>query len=567
MRAAVWVLAAAVAACGTNSPLVPPPVESAPRATEPVTISVVGTNDVHGHVEQLPLLAGYVANLRAARADDGGVVLVDAGDIFQGTLESNLGEGDVMIEAFAEMGYAAAAVGNHEFDFGPAGERPIPEQPGDDPRGALKLRASEAPFPLVTANIRDVGTGVRIDWPNVLASTVVEVRGVRVGIVGASTMSTPRTTMPANFVGLEMMPIADAIAAEAERLRAAGAAVVVVTAHAGGRCTDFGDPTDLSTCGLDDEIFQVARTLPKGAVDVIVAGHSHAGIAHVANDIAVIESFKNGRAFGRVDLVVDGGRVVSTRVFPPQPVCAGTEAGSAPPPDCRGGEYEGAPVAANPTVAAIAARAEARAQAVRDTELGIELAATFEAAYRTESAVGNLFADLMLAAEPSADVALTNGGGLRANLPAGALTYGALYEAAPFDNGFAFVTMSGAQLGQLVAANLRGRHGIFSLAGVRARATCDGSDIRVALSRPDGTPIAPDASLRVATSDFLASGGDGAIGQLDLPDHAIVIPGGPTIRDAMADVMRKRGGTLSPADYIDPARPRITYPQRPMSCE
>src|SRR4051812_33237662 len=65
-----------------------------------VTISVVGTNDLHGAVDRLPILAGYMSNLRAARAADGGaVVLVDAGDMFQGTLESNLNEGAAVIEA------------------------------------------------------------------------------------------------------------------------------------------------------------------------------------------------------------------------------------------------------------------------------------------------------------------------------------------------------------------------------------------------------------------------------------------------------------------------------------
>ena len=65
-----------------------------------VTLSIVGTNDLHGALERLPLFAGFVANLRAARAaDGGGVVLVDGGDMFQGTLESNLKEGAPVVAA------------------------------------------------------------------------------------------------------------------------------------------------------------------------------------------------------------------------------------------------------------------------------------------------------------------------------------------------------------------------------------------------------------------------------------------------------------------------------------
>ena len=117
---------------------------AAQQAVGPVTISIVGTNDLHGGILArdgkggLALFAGYVNNLRAARARDGGAVLViDAGDMFQGTLESNLAEGSPVVAAYNALGYAAAAIGNHEFDYGPVGEAATPSKPGDDPRGAL----------------------------------------------------------------------------------------------------------------------------------------------------------------------------------------------------------------------------------------------------------------------------------------------------------------------------------------------------------------------------------------------------------------------------------------------
>src|SRR5882672_5107829 len=79
-------------------------------------------NDLHGALDRLPMFAGFVANARAARAADGGsVLLLDAGDLFQGTLESNLAEGADVVKAYNQLGYAATAVGNHEFDYGPKG--------------------------------------------------------------------------------------------------------------------------------------------------------------------------------------------------------------------------------------------------------------------------------------------------------------------------------------------------------------------------------------------------------------------------------------------------------------
>ena len=301
-----------------------------------MTLSIIGTNDLHGALERLPLLAGFVVNVRAARsADGGGVLLVDAGDMFQGTLESNLAEGADVVRAYNEMGYAASAVGNHEFDYGPEGPATTAQSIEDDARGALKARAREAKFPLLVSNISDVASGERIKWPNMPASTMVEVAGIQIGIVGASTESTPFTTMPANFVGLVMKPPpATAIAAEATRLRAAGAKLIVVVAHMGSKCTDLEHPTDVSSCDQHEELFRMIADLPKGAVDVIVAGHTHAGIAHRINDIAVIESFSSGRAFGRIDVRLSpDGRVTAIHIDHPHMVCAGETDGLAIPVD------------------------------------------------------------------------------------------------------------------------------------------------------------------------------------------------------------------------------------------
>ena len=137
-----------LAACGLLlaagcAPAVAPPPSAAPASAAPLTVSIVGTNDLHGGVVArngrggLALLGGYVKNLRAARARDGGaVLLIDAGDMFQGTLESNLGEGAAVVAAYNALGYAAAAIGNHEFDFGPVGKAATPRDAGRRSRAA-----------------------------------------------------------------------------------------------------------------------------------------------------------------------------------------------------------------------------------------------------------------------------------------------------------------------------------------------------------------------------------------------------------------------------------------------
>ncbi|MGB5335717.1 MAG: metallophosphoesterase, partial [Woeseiaceae bacterium] len=263
------------------------------RATEDrFLLTVFGTNDVHGQLlpaanrAGLVAISAYVDALRAARREaNGGLLVIDAGDMWQGTLESNLVEGAVVVDAYNAMGVAAAAIGNHEFDFGPEGRNAIPVEPGEDPRGNLRQRASEARFPLLAANLVDTATGQPVAWDNVYPSVMVETAGIKVGIVGVITSKALVTTIAANVVGLEIAPLAETITAEARKLRDNGAALVIVAAHAGGKCTDFSDRNDLSSCNMAAEIMRVANALEPGLVDYIIGGHSHNPIAHIVNGI------------------------------------------------------------------------------------------------------------------------------------------------------------------------------------------------------------------------------------------------------------------------------------------
>ena len=539
-----------------------PPLPAA--APAPTVISVVGTNDLHGRLEALPAFGGYLRNLRAARARDGGaVLLVDAGDMFQGTLPSNAGEGAAVVRAYNVLGYAAAALGNHEFDFGPVGPAVTARKPGEDPRGALRARAKEAKFPFLDANLVEQARGAPPAWTNVVPSTIVDLAGVKIGIVGVTTTSTPRTTLAANFAGLAVAPLAPTLTAAAADLHRRGATVVIAAAHAGGVCKRFDNPQHFESCEPDGEIFQVARELASSGpgIDAIVAGHTHEGVAHRVYGIPIVEAFSNGRAFSRLDLRIDRatGRAADVRIFPPQRICAAER--------CAGETYEGAPVVPDPAVAAAIAPALEAARLEREKPLGVELTAPIKRAQKVESALGNLFADLMRDARPGADAALTNGGGLRADLPAGPLTYGRLFEAIPFDNRFATIPVTGAELADAIARNLERDNGIVSLSGVRAEARCKDGTLVVTLHRTSGKSIAPGTKLTLVTSDFLATGGDGLFSR-ETKERA-KLDDGPPIRDAMADLLRAHKSPLSPDDpsLFDPAHPRIDYPApRPVRC-
>ncbi len=535
-----------------------------------ITISVIGTNDVHGQLlpvngnSGLPLFAGYVNNLRDIRdADGGAVLLVDAGDMWQGTLESNLTEGSFVVESFNALGYSAAAIGNHEFDFGPAGEMAIPESAADDAQGALKQRATEASFPLLAANLIDVNTGEPVDWPNVRPATLIEVAGVKVGIVGVMTEGALSVTIAANTRNLRMAPLIPTISAEARTLREKGAELVVVAAHAGSRCQSFEDPLDLSSCNAEGEIMRVARGLPAGLVDQIVAGHVHRGIAHEVNGIAIISSFSNTRAFGRVDYLFDlSSRTVTQRqIHPPQAICsfvntstgrclAAGDEGAAP------ARYAGMAVTADDSLIAIADKAAAYTDEVKSQELGVFLETPITRAGGTKSALGHLFMDAVFESI-NGDVVIHNVmGGLRADLPAGELIYGSAYQVYPFDNRIVYLSLSGADLRRVIASETHkeGRRAGFS--GMRVFAQCEDGSLDIDMLRPDGSEIHDDEKLTVITTDFLAMGGDSIFAPV-IPEEGFSLQTDtPFMRDLFVAWMRGQGGRMNAGQFLDGENPR-----------
>jgi 2',3'-cyclic-nucleotide 2'-phosphodiesterase (5'-nucleotidase family) len=541
-----------------------------PGAAQPaiVTLSVVSTNDVHGRLAQLPLLGGYVHNLRAARERDGGaVLLLDAGDIFQGTLESNSTEGAAMIRGYAALGYSAAAIGNHEFDFGPLGPHSIPASPREDSLGALKARVRQAPFPMLCANLRARDGGpARI--AGLRASSMLRIAGLRVGIVGGLTRDALSSTHAANTQNLRVTALPQAIAQEAGALRQAGARVVIAVVHAGGDCRQANNPDDLSSCDAAAEVFELARALPTGLVDLIVAGHTHAQLAHRVHGIPIVEAYANGRAFGRADLRVpkDPTAPITHQLYPPHALCED----ALDRPVCATEDYEGLAVTrAQPVLTAIAADL-AHAKAERDRPLGVVVSAAVTRASKVESALNNLVADLMLQASPGADAAFNNAGGVRISLPVGPLSYGTLYEMFPFDNTFATLHVSASELAEIVGHNLAADGGIISLAGLRADAHCVAERLVVELSTADGRAVPPEQALTVVTSDFVATQGDGMLRGMSLGPGRVQIASERSIRAALVDGLRAYpGGTLDGSDkrLYDPKRPRIRFPgARPVVC-
>jgi len=538
----------------------------------PVHVVIVGTTDVHGwfagHIETppgggegvvwggLPALATYIEALREEHG--GRVLVVDSGDMFQGTLESNMFEGEAMVRGYNRIGYTAAAVGNHEFDFGPIGPEAIPRKPGDDALGALKRNADLAMFPLLSANMVEKATGKTPAW----AKKYILVRsgGARIGIIGLSTPDTPNVTMAINVESLQFTDPVAATVDSARELRKAGADAVIVIAHMGGRCTDMDEPHGLvASCEHGHEVMGFMEKLPQGTIDAFFAGHTHANMRHYVKGVPTVQGLAQSREFSAVDLWIDteNNRVTKSDIRPHTMICSfvyeGTDRcdprtapeGAKLVPRMYGGER----IVPDTRVATVIEPYLRRVAAKRDEKVGITTAAAFTRAFSGESALGDLLADTLRVAT-GADFAVMNSGGIRMDLPAGDLTYGDIFAVSPFDNYPAMAILSGAEIAELLRNTTTGARGIMQVSGLRYTydASKKGLERFQSVTRADGTPLDPEKLYTVVMPDFIAAGGDGAEAVMkNVPADRVQIFYAAPIRDTVIEQLRKSEGPLAPA--------------------
>jgi 5'-nucleotidase len=538
-------------------------------------ITVIATTDFHGElvgqdnptadgpllkIGGAPIYATYLKILREHA--QGPVLWVDAGDLFQGSLESNYFEGSPVVKMMNYLGLQAAALGNHEFDYGPVGEKTVPRSPEDDPRGALKARISEAHFPVLAANVLTT-KGTIPSW--LKASVVIPVGGLRVGVVGGASPGTPGTTNALNLVGLNFLPLLPSVQTEAERLRREEHVdLVVLTMHEGGSCGDNDVATQDNLASCDDTtVIDLANKLPAGLVNMIIAGHTHKGMAKRVNGIVVIQPYSHGKYIGWAKLPANGapGSVEGL-----QPVCAATLKNDKGVETCDPFQLKGVHGTATPAtffgtaiepdhdVENLLAPYLNEVKAMKDAKLGFNAKDALTRSFLGESALGNLIADVSREAMPGTDLGLANGGGLRANINPGPVTYGSVFGVMPFDNQAAVMSMPGDKLLDLVKVGLFGNVGTYSWSSNLAL-TADGCELKVVTI--DGQPIDPKRVYKVSTSDFLAGGGSG-VSKINLPKENVQIfwDHDKIVRELTVAVLKKWNRDLQATDFYRADAPR-----------
>ncbi len=465
-------------------------------------LTVIGLNDFHGQLDPTTLPfdginvnVGGASTLATLFDEDAAALpkptlLLAAGDNVGASPPNSALLDDIpAIDVENAWGLDATSYGNHEFDYGV--ERLLKQQ-------------ARADFPFLATNIVETATGKAPSW--VRPSAVFRVNGVKVGVIGAGLKETPELVSAGATAGLTFLDEAEQIRKESERLRRDGVRVQIVVIHQG---TALGSNAvdGKSPVPWEGPIIGITQALQDTTVDAVIAGHTHRVSNLMVGKILVTEGINAGASYSVLQLMVKGGDVTwaggSTRVA--------TTLGVTPRPDVK----------------AIVDDANAQTAVLRNQVIGTQSADIKRDPTRlSESQMGNLVADAMRDKYPGIDAALTNSGGLRADLNVtppsaseqpGEITWGEVFAVLPFGNRTVIETLTGAQLGQALlnglspACNPQIATGRFpQVSGLKISYTCNGTTpVITELSKVPGGAIGPNDTIRIVTNDFMFTGGDG----------------------------------------------------------
>lgn len=458
-------------------------------AAAPFTMTVLHSDDLHGHLEPVKVgentYGGYSRQATLVKqfsATDVNPVVLSGGDTFQGTLFYNVYQGLADVLFMNLMNYQAMAVGNHEFDNGPE---------------ALAKFAQKAKFPMLASNLDVSAEPLLKDLIKPYA--VLNVGGEKIGVIGAVTPDLPLISSPGPNV--KMLELMTSLKNSADALKAQGINKVVLVSHLGYTVEQ-----------------QVAATVP--GIDLIVGGHSHTLLGSFdnkdfpksegpyptivnnpdGNKTLLVAAWEWGKVFGRIKVTFDDAGAITTWEGNPIPVTKD--------------------IAEDDTARRMIATlsvpiANLRRQVIGQTNTGLNGAR--EIVRKRESVMANVLADAALAAGKAAgaQLAFVNGGGVRASIDKGPITFEEGITVQPFGNTLTIVDLTGAQIKAAL------EYGVATWAESKGQFlhVSKGVTYTFDLSKPagsrlvsvsfNGQPLSDTQVYKVAMNNFTAGGGDG----------------------------------------------------------
>jgi 5'-nucleotidase len=505
------------------------PALAAAKPGHDVEVQLLGLNDFHGHLESTTpgtiapdpsserVPAGgaeYLAtHIRTKAAENRNTLVVSAGDLIGASpLLSALFHDEPTIEAMNKIGLALNAVGNHEFDEGAAELKRMQNggcHPVDGCLDGTGFRGAR--FGFLAANVVRSDSGKTLFKPYAIR----KFRGIKVGFIGMTLEGTPDIVSPAGVAGLDFLDEADTANRYARELRRKhGVRAIVVLLHEGGVQSAPGGINDCN--GISGPVVDIVERTTQ-AVDLFVTGHTHTAYNCVIDGRPVTSASSFGRLLTDIDLTLDRKskdvvQVAANNLIVTQNVFKATD------------------------ITELIERYTAIAAPLRDRVIGrIAADITRTPDDSLENAAGNLIADAQLAATSAAGTgaavaAFMNPGGVRSEFTFaqsgaegdGNLTYGEAFTVQPFGNSLVTLTLTGAQLLEVlkqqwctqdaprVLLPSAGVHYTYSAAAAAAAVgqPCAGVANPVSGLTIGGVAVDPAAGYRITVNSFLADGGD-----------------------------------------------------------
>ena len=506
---------------------------------------ILHTNDSHGRIKEDGTSMGMSAvKYLANRYENAGasVLILDAGDTLHGLPIVTASRGESAVDVMNAVGYSAMAPGNHDFNYGY--------------EHILELE-EEMNFPVLAANVTYEADGSLVFGDHI----VITCGEYTIGVFGMATPETVTKTNPNNVVGLDFNEdnLAGIAQAQCDELKELGCDIIICLAH-------LGDDVSSTPYRSTDVLEQVTD------IDLWVDGHSHSvlnddGEAHLVNGTLVAST---GEYTKNIGVVTYDGAEFDAGLVHYADLCNTYE---------QDGEIITEFYGYDPEITALVQNyydemMEFYSEVVGHTD--VLLNGTREFVRTQETNLGDLAADAILAAAPNADFAITNGGGIRANVEIGDITRYDLFTVFPFGNMVATVELTGAQIVYILEAATHACPGIdgafpqvsgitfeihtyIEYEGEYANPTNPGSRIQNVCI--NGEPIDLDATYVMATNDFLAAGGDTyAILAENFENSGVLI--GINLEDALINYIQNIDDNC--AGYAEPAGRIVIVDEAPV---
>lgn len=472
------------------------------KAPETV-VDILSFNDFHGTMEEAGKNIGaakLAGAIKKAKETNPNTVVVSAGDLYQGSAMSNLLHGEPVSKFLKSIDLLTSAIGNHEFDWG---KDYIPQWAKD---GGFDY--------FLASNIYSTSTKKPVTWAE--PYRIETIGGKKIGFIGIATPETAYKTKPENVNGLEFRDPVESANYWAEYLKAGNAkegkvdAVVALT-HLGA---------DQEKSGLvTGEAAEFANKVKN--IDAIITGHTHRRVAGKVNNIPVVQGNYNGRSLAKTSLGfnLEGKLVLQEasvddlynrvkELIPDTEVQAMVD------------KYKAdlAPILERPVF-----------------DLGMDL--PHDTTQNGGLSPMGIWATALMARVGDAQIAVTNGGGLRRGFEKGEITMGLMYELMPFDNTIVTLNIKGSDLKRVIEHGIMAqgfKPGQFYGLKVYYDKDAEANSRIKGMTLLDGTPIEMDKYYKVVTNDFIVDKGD----QYDFTGAKDIVDTGKPIRDEMAALLK-----------------------------